>query len=134
MPDGRFQPQEIANLHGMGRWLRQFGESIYGTRGGPYRNGTWGGSCYRDKTLYLHVFQWAGDMLRLAPLKARILHAGVLGGGPIEVEQSGAGLTLVLPANRQDTTDTVIKLELDSPAEDEFINGRPLDVSPLLRD
>ncbi|MCL5281418.1 MAG: alpha-L-fucosidase [Planctomycetes bacterium] len=133
-PAGRFQPQEIANLQGIGQWLRRFGESIYGTRGGPYRNGTWGGSCYRDRTLYLHVFQGAGEMLRLAPLQARVLHTGVLGGGPIEVEQSGAGLTLVLPANRQDTTDTVIKLELDSPAEDEFINGRPLDVSPLLRD
>jgi hypothetical protein len=113
----------------MGRWLRMFGESIYGTRGGPYRNGEWGGSCYRDRTLYLHVFQWAGDTLRLPPLKARVLHAGVLAGGPVEVEQTNAGLTLSLAAERRDETDTVIKLELDAPVENEFIEGKPLEVS-----
>jgi len=133
MPTGEFQPQEIANLKGMGRWLRQFGESIYGTRGGPYHNGEWGGSCYKGRVLYLHVFQWAGATLRLPPLKARVLQAGVLGGGPIDVEQSDAGLTLVLPADGRDETDTVIRLELDSPAEEEFINGKPLGVSPPLR-
>jgi len=133
MPTGAFQPQEIANLKGMGQWLRTFGESIYGTRGGPYRNGEWGGSCYRDRTLYLHVFQWAGDTLRLPPLKARVLHADELAGGPVDVEQSNAGLTLVLTADRRDATDTVIKLELDAPVENEFIEGKPLDVSRPLR-
>lgn len=133
MPTGEFQPQEIANLKGIGRWLRQFGESIYGTRGGPYHNGEWGGSCYKGRTLYLHVFQWAGDTLSLPPLKARVLRADVLGGSPVEVEQSDAGLTLALMTDRRDETDTVIRVELDSPAEDEFIDGKPLDVSPPLR-
>ena len=130
MPTGEFQPQEIANLKGMGRWLRRFGESIYGTRGGPYRNGQWGGSCTKGSTLYLHVFSWAGDRLQLPPLKARVLRAHVLSGDSIEVEQSDAGLTLVLPEDERDPIDTVIKLELDSPVENEFIDGEPLEVSP----
>jgi len=130
MPTGEFQAQEIANLKGIGRWLRQFGESIYGTCGGPYHNGEWGGSCYKGRTLYLHVFQWAGDTLSLPPLKARVLRADVLGGSPVEVEQSDAGLTLALKTDRRDEADTVIRVELDSPAEDEFIDGKPLDVSP----
>jgi len=129
MPTGQFQPQEIANLKGMGRWLDRFGESIYGTRGGPYHNGSWGGSCYRDNTLYLHAFEWAGDMLQLPLLKAKVLHADVLTGGTVEVKQTDAGLTLVLIEGQPDETDTVIKLELNSPADDEFIEGKPLDVS-----
>lgn len=127
MPTGRFQPQEIANLQGMGRWLREYGESIYGTRGGPYRNGSWGGSCHKDRTLYLHVLQWPGDTLRLPPLKAKVLHTAVLTGGVIELEQTAQALSLALPASQQSKTDTVIKLELDSPARDEFIDGKPLD-------
>ncbi|MCU0915308.1 MAG: alpha-L-fucosidase [Planctomycetes bacterium] len=113
MPDGRFQPQEIANLQGMGQWLRRFGASIYGTRGGPYRNGAWGGSCYRDQTLYLHVFQWTSDTLRLPPLKARVLHSAVLTGGTVALEQSETDLRLALAGDQQDRVDTVIKLELD---------------------
>jgi len=130
LPTGRFQPQEIANLQGMGQWLRKYGESIYGTRGGPYHNGGWGGSCHRDRTLYLHVFQWAGDTFQLPPLQAKVLHAAVLTGGVIELEQTAEGLTVVLPASQQDKTDTVVKLELDSPARDEFVDGKPLSVSP----
>ncbi len=129
MPTGQFQPQETANLQGMGRWLRRFGESIYRTRGGPYHNGSWGGSCYRDNTLYLHVFEWAGDMLQLPPLKAKVLHADVLTGGIVEAKQTDAGLTLVLTKGRPDEMDTVIRLQLDSPVENEFIDGKPLDVS-----
>lgn len=130
MPTGAFQHQEIANLKGMGQWLRTFGESIYGTRGGPYRNGEWGGSCYRERTLYLHVFRWSGNTLRLPPLKARVLRAGVLAGEPVEVEQSNAGLTLSLAAERRAETDTVVKLEFDAPLDSEFVDGQPLEVSP----
>lgn len=129
MPAGEFQPQEIANLKAMGRWLAKFGESIYGTRGGPYRNGQWGGSCHKDSTLYLHVFDWPGGTVELPPLKAKVLRASVIGGEPVVVKQSDAGLSLVLPRDRRDPVDTVIKLELDSPAENEFIDGKPLDVS-----
>jgi hypothetical protein len=34
-----------------------------------------------------------------------------------------------LTADRRDETDTVIRLELDAPVENEFIEGKPLDVS-----
>ena len=129
MPTGTFQPQEIANFKGMGRWLGQFGASIYGTRGGPYHNGSWGGSCYKANILYLHVFEWAGDMLQFPPLKARVLHAEVFTGGAVEVQQTDAALTVVLTKGSPDEIDTVIKLELDSPVENEFLDGKPLEAS-----
>lgn len=53
--------REVQNLFdGVGTWLQIYGDSIYGTRGGPYKNVAWGGSTYRDKqdgsrVLYLHV-------------------------------------------------------------------------------
>ena len=35
MPDGRFEQRQIDRLAGIGDWLGRYGESIYGTRGGP---------------------------------------------------------------------------------------------------
>ena len=49
MPDGRIQPLQAEILRGMGQWLDRYGESIYGTRGGPYMPGIWGGSTRKRK-------------------------------------------------------------------------------------
>ena len=39
MPNGRIQPEFEERLQAMGRWLERYGESIYGTRGGPIAPG-----------------------------------------------------------------------------------------------
>ena len=57
-PDGTFAEGEAKVARAMGEWLKKYGEAIYGTRGGPYRNGTWGGSCHKGNKLYLHVYEW----------------------------------------------------------------------------
>ena len=36
MPDGRIEPRQVERLKEMGQWLAKYGESIYGTRGGPF--------------------------------------------------------------------------------------------------
>ncbi|MBL7214796.1 MAG: alpha-L-fucosidase [Phycisphaerae bacterium] len=36
MPDGRIEPQQVETLRRVGAWLKTYGESIYGTRGGPF--------------------------------------------------------------------------------------------------
>jgi len=35
MPNGKIQPKHQASLRVMGDWLKQNGETIYGTRKGP---------------------------------------------------------------------------------------------------
>jgi len=42
MPDGRIEPRQVERLKEMGDWLKKYGHTIYGTRGGPFKNGTWG--------------------------------------------------------------------------------------------
>ena len=37
MPDGPIEPRQAVRFREIGRWLGQYGESIYGTRGGPFR-------------------------------------------------------------------------------------------------
>jgi len=36
MPTGEIEPRQVARLKEIGAWLARYGESIYGTRGGPF--------------------------------------------------------------------------------------------------
>ena len=36
MPDGQIEPRQADRYREIGRWMEKYGESIYGTRGGPY--------------------------------------------------------------------------------------------------
>ncbi len=112
MPTGEIQPEEIAVLRRMGLWLEKYGESIYGTRGGPFVNGPWGGSTRRGNRIWLHVFEWPGETLWLPPLGDTILSARMLDGARPTIVQTGTGLGITLPKAHQDPLDTVIELTL----------------------
>ncbi len=122
---------QAARLREMGEWLNQCGPAVYGTRGGPYRNGRWGGSTHRGNIVYLHVFAWGGDRLALPPLKAKVLKASNLSDPQAApaLKQTTEAVTLALAPDRQDPVDTVLALQLDGPARDEMENGRPLEVA-----
>jgi alpha-L-fucosidase len=115
MPTGSFQPQEIANLKGMGAWLRSYGESIYGTRGGPWMNGSWGGTTHKGNTVYVHVLEWGGDTLECPPLAGKVRSAEILTGGRATIDQSDSGISITLPEADRDDVVTIIKLTLDRP-------------------
>ena len=117
---GEIPADQAGRLREMGGWMRKNGESIYGTRGGPFHNGVWGGSTYEGNKVYLHVFKWDGDRRVLPPLKARIVKCSV------EFQQTADAITLNLPPDKQDKTDTVVTLELSAPAADEMADGLPL--------
>jgi len=118
MPDGRIEPRQVDVLKGIGAWLGKYGESIYATRGGPFRNGAWGGSTRTGNVIYVHVARWKEGGLRLPPLGARITASSVLAGGTAAVSQTAEGITLRAPDRAMDEIETIIKLELDRPAGD----------------
>ncbi len=118
MPDGRIFPLEAEILRRMGGWLRQYGESIYGTRGGPYEPGPWGGATRRGRVVYLHVLQELLDgKLALPPLPVRVKSAEMLTGGQVELQQTEDGLHLTLNRQaREAPYDRVVKLTLEEDA------------------
>jgi alpha-L-fucosidase len=117
-PDGLIEPAQAERLREMGKWLEKYGQSVYGTRGGPFRSGKWGGSTYRGNTVYLHIFQWENDQVKLPALPAKITSHSCLTGGTADVEQSDDGIVITMPADQRDSTDTIVKLELDKPASE----------------
>jgi alpha-L-fucosidase len=118
MPNGEIEARQIERLKEMGAWLQKYGESIYATRGGPYKPGAWGASTRKEKTIYLHLFKFDGDQVRLPALPAKVLSTNCLTGGEATFEQTAEALIIKVPAAQQQEIDTLVALELDQPAMD----------------
>ena len=118
MPTGEIEPRQVARLKEMGAWLGKYGESIYATRGGPFRPGAWGASTHKGDTIYLHILQWTGDSVRLPPIEKKILSHRVLTGGVAEVKQTAEAIEVSVPPAHRQELDTLVALRLDGPAAD----------------
>lgn len=116
-PDGRIDADQAQRLREIGAWLDKHGQSIYGTRGGPFLPGAYGVSTHHGNTIYVHVLQWPGEKLSLPALPAKIVRAALLSGERVGFSQSADGITLAMPPSARDAIDTVIALQIDSPAE-----------------
>jgi alpha-L-fucosidase len=122
MPTGEIEPRQVERLKEMGRWLAQYGESVYGTRGGPFKPPNGVLSTRHGSTVYVHVLKWSGDAIILPALPKKIVASSVLTGGVVQVTQNDQQIAIVMPkANRQEI-DTIVRLEL---------NGSAADIAPL---
>ncbi|HVN17678.1 MAG TPA: alpha-L-fucosidase [Dongiaceae bacterium] len=110
-PNGEIDPQFAARLRQVGEWLAKYGESIYGTRGGPVPPGDWGVTTQRENKVYVHVLNWGAPLLALAPVPGKIADAQVIAaGGKVQFTQDSTGVVLHVPAPKADEADRVIVL------------------------
>jgi alpha-L-fucosidase len=115
---GEFIPDHKKRLGEMGEWMKQYGDTIYATQGGPYISGIWGASTHKDNEVYLHVLaNWNGT-LKLPSLPAKIQSLDVLSGGKAQFKQSKESLIIQMDPASIDPVNTVIKLTLDRPASE----------------
>ncbi|MHC1767790.1 MAG: alpha-L-fucosidase [Verrucomicrobiia bacterium] len=115
-PTGEIAPEQAGLLRAMGQWLAENGESIYGTRGGPYKPGEYGVSTRKGRRIYLHVLDATEPTLKLPALPAKVVQSRLLAGGSVDVQQTDAGLEVSIPENSRRPLDTVVVLELDRDA------------------
>jgi alpha-L-fucosidase len=118
MPTGEIAPEQAGRLKELGAWLAKHGESIYGTRGGPFKPGDWGVSTRKGTTIYLHLWRWDGETMEFPAIPAKVVDRRVLGGGKADVRPTAKGLevSLSIPGRDRSALDTVVALELDRPA------------------
>jgi alpha-L-fucosidase len=117
MPDGRIEPRQVAVLEAVGAWMKINGESIYGTRGGPWKPTASVSSTRKDKAVYVHVLSTGLNHVDLPALPRKIKSASVLGGGKFDITAQDGKILLTLPATHNPLP-AVIKLELDGSAMD----------------
>jgi alpha-L-fucosidase len=109
-PDGTIQPEAVERLRAIGEWLRAYGRSIYGTRGGPVSPRSWGATTRRGDTIFVHILDWPDRQLSLPPLGARVLRASMMvGDAGVDFVESRDGVTLTLPPP-SDAPDRVVVL------------------------
>jgi alpha-L-fucosidase len=116
MPNGEIAPEQVVRLLELGAWLTQNGESIRGTRGGPFKPGAYGVSTRKGKRVYLHLADSAPDVVLLPALPATVVRSRVLSGGKAKVIQTAQGLEVSVAHKLRQPIDTVIALDLDRPA------------------
>jgi alpha-L-fucosidase len=116
MPSGEIEPRQVERLKEMGAWMKKYGETIYGTRGGPYTPTKQMASTRKGNTIYVHVLAWSGGSLKLAPVPAKVVKGLALTGGEAKVAQTDAGIEISLPKRNQQAIDTIVALEIDIPA------------------
>jgi alpha-L-fucosidase len=117
MSTGELRPEEMDNLKQFKPWIETYGESIYGTEGGPFISGQWGGSCTKDDVVYLHIFQWSEDELALPALPRKVISCEELGGESVAFEQTRDGLTLSIDGGKERSLHSVVKLTLEEGPE-----------------
>jgi alpha-L-fucosidase len=118
MMDGRIELRQVERLRDIGRWLERNGESIYGTRGGPFKPTDLLASTYKENRIFVHLFKRPDGVLMLPELKGRrVLSASIMGGQKLDVDGTGGWIRIALPGRPHDENDTVVVLLMDGPVE-----------------
>jgi alpha-L-fucosidase len=118
MPDGRMELRQVEVLRQVGSWLEENGESIYGTRGGPFKPTSALVSTHKGNIIYVHVLKWGDETITLPPLPKRIVKSQLLAGGTASVAQTDSGITLTVPQPDLQNIDKIVMLTLDGPADE----------------
>lgn len=72
-PDGSLPDTALARLTQIGIWLKEYGESIYGTSAGNFKQGDSIVSTQRENILYLHFLNEKGSRQEMSiPISKRI--------------------------------------------------------------
>lgn len=113
MPNGKIQPEHVALLKQMGEWTRVYGETIYGTRGGPLSAREWGVMTQKGNKLYVHILNWQDETLTMPKLGKKIVSAKLfVDKSPVKFQENDFGLSLSIPKPKMDEIDTVVELEI----------------------
>ncbi len=113
--DGVIPPSHVATLKEVGNWLQRFGQSIFGTRPGPFQplDGRYSAT-FKENRIYLHVLEPGRDhKLVLPPTAEKIVACSLLTGGDLECDQTTSGIELNMANAPDDGFPAVVELVLD---------------------
>ncbi|MFC1514023.1 alpha-L-fucosidase [candidate division KSB1 bacterium] len=114
MPNGKIQPEFVERLKAMGDWMKNNGETIYGTRGGPFPPADWGVSTQKENRIYLHILDNETKILTLPNPPQSISNAVLFSNkNPVRfTTDEKTGLQIFLPPSRNNDIDLIIEIVL----------------------
>jgi alpha-L-fucosidase len=112
MPNGKIQPEFVATLRELGAWMDKYGETIYGTRGGPVTPRSWGVTTRKGNKVYVHLLNPEDNNLLLPDFGKKVKNVTLYQtGSKLKFKQDGFGISISVPSESLDDTDTIIVLE-----------------------
>ena len=123
MPTGEIQSDQVDVLGKMGKWLKKYGHTVYGTRGGPFVSGPWGGFTYKKNKVYLHLLDASTTKLTLPALKEKIVSAKVITGGCVTFKQSDNGVEINISSHETNPIDVIVELSLNKPVSEVYVKN-----------
>lgn len=115
MPNGQLQNEFSDTLAQMGKWMAQFGNSIYGTRGNIIPAQDWGVVTGKEKNYFVHILQKPGNQpyIFVPSIKEKIVSAVLLNNkSTLKFKQQPEGLFIYMDGIPFDGVDTIIQLNL----------------------
>ena len=110
-PNGEIPALALDRMKEIGAWLRQYGETIYGTRGGEIEPRDWGVTTQKDNKLYVHILNLPDNGLFLPITDKKVKKATLFkDGSPVKFTQDKDGVVLKLAEVPTDI-DYVVALE-----------------------
>ncbi len=118
MADGRMEQRQVQLLQQMGGWLKKYGASIYGTRGGPYLPSKDMVATRKGNKIYIHILNAEARSLALPDIKGMKLNTvKYLNGPALNFKQDKYGISIPELGKRPDENDSVLELEFSGNVE-----------------
>lgn len=125
-PDGSLEPEQVTRLEEMGKWLKRYGKTIYGTRGGPVKPTRLYSTTHHGKHVYVHVLNESASRIELPNLGVRILKAKMLTGGTVK---QTSPWVFDLSTAKPDEIDRILDIELSGAVTGTFEGPSDLKVT-----
>ena len=111
LPNGEFPDMAVKRYIAIGDWLREYGETVYNTRGGFIAPHDWGVTTQKENKLYVHILNLQDDGLFLPLYGKNVRSAKVfIDKKPVKYSKVPGGIVLHLDFI-PDQTDFVVELE-----------------------
>ena len=118
--DGLIPPPHVAILKDVGDWLASYGQTIYGTKPGPFQpeDGIFSAT-HKEDRIFLHILANGSDSttLTLPPIDRKIVSFALLSAGRMHCTQSPSKIDVQINNRPNDGFPTIVELILDAPAK-----------------
>jgi alpha-L-fucosidase len=113
MPSGKIQVEFQDTLKAMGNWMKQYGETVYGTRGNIIPPQEWGVVTVKNKLIFAHLLKRTGSNYIFIPgVQQKITSAVLLNDKrTLKFKQQPEGVFIYIDGITWDDIDTIIQLQ-----------------------